>query len=79
MQTGQTMRVKAVTASEVIVESDGEERYGLGPALRGHEGHRDLKVGDVLVAVNDSGANRDTLVKMECGCTRLLNGVISAS
>ena len=74
MHEGQTARVTAVTATTITVECGGVHAYTLGPASAAHARHAELKIGDVLVAVNDSAATGDTLVRMTpCGCTRLLH------
>ncbi len=72
MREGQILRVKALAIDKVTIEGDGERHYRLGPARSTHDDHSVLKIGDVLVAANDSAANGDALVTMPCGCARLL-------
>ena len=72
MRGGQVLRVTALAVATITVEGDGEHHYSLGPARRTHDGHGALKIGDVLVVAKDSAPNGDTLVKMPCGCDRLL-------
>lgn len=70
MLQGQTLRVEAVTGKTVRIQSGA--RYGLGAVLRGHDEHRGLKVGDILVVAKDSTPGGDTLVTLPCGCSALL-------
>src|SRR5438034_10436263 len=72
VRQGQVLRVKALTIEKITVERDGEHHYSLGPARSTHDGHGPLKISDVLGVANDSAPNGDTLVKMPCGCDRIL-------
>ncbi len=72
VRQGQVLRVKALTIEKITVERDGEHHYSLGPARSTHDGHGPLKIGDVLGVAKDSAPNGDTLVKMPCGCDRIL-------
>src|SRR5438093_10286200 len=72
LRQGQVLRVKALTIEKITVERDGEHHYSLGPARSTHDGHGPLKIGDVLGVAKDSAPNGDTLVKMPCGCDRIL-------
>jgi len=72
VREGQILRVKALAVDKLTVEGGGEHHYSLGPARSTHDGHGALKIGDVLVVAKDSAPNGDTLVKMPCGCDRLL-------
>lgn len=67
MRKGQTLRVKAAS-----ITLDSGETYGIGPATRGHDTHKPLRAGDVLIVASDSAANGDTLVTLPCQCQLLI-------
>jgi len=72
VREGQVLRVTALAVATITVEGDGKHHYSLGPARRTHDGHGVLEIGDVLVVVENFAPNGDALVKMPCGCARLL-------
>jgi hypothetical protein len=66
MHRGQTLRVEAITETRVMF--NGDRYYELTPAIRGHDAHGPLKVGDVVVVAQDSAPNGDMLVALPCRC-----------
>ena len=74
MRRGERLFVVTVTSLSVVAAYNGQEqRFSLGPFTRGHEAHRRLRPGDMLVVVTETRANGHTEVELpDCGCRAMI-------